>query len=88
MDPAEIAAIVQDAVLTILRVAMPMLLIGLVVGLVISILQATTQVNEQTIVFVAKILSVFLSLIIFGQWMMTQLREFTLRVFAMIVGGG
>ena len=77
-----------DGVITVLKVAMPMLGIGLTVGLIISILQATTQVNEQTIVFVAKILSVFLSLIIFGQWMLIQLQEFFLRVFAHIASGG
>ena len=87
MEPGEISNLVTDAVFTVLKVAMPMLGIGLVVGLIISILQATTQINEQTIVFVAKILSVFLSLIIFGQWMLVQLQEFTMRVFETIVGG-
>lgn len=73
--------------MTILMVSLPMLGIGLVVGLVISILQATTQINEQTIVFVAKILSVFLALIIFGRWMLAQLSDFTNRIFT-IIGGG
>lgn len=87
MEAGEISTIITDAVITILTVSMPMLAVGLIVGLIISILQATTQINEQTIVFVAKILSVFLSLIIFGQWMLSQLEEFTRRVFQMIVGG-
>ena len=87
MEPSEISAIVTDAVLTILTVAAPMLLVGLVAGLVISILQATTQINEQTIVFVTKILSVFLTLILFGSWMLKRLEEFTLRVFEKIAGG-
>ena len=85
MDQAEIAALVTDAVMTILIVALPLLGIGLVVGLIISILQATTQINEQTIVFVTKILSVFLALILFGPWMLTRLTDFTLRVFNMMV---
>ena len=71
--------------MTVLIVSLPMLGIGLVVGLIISILQATTQINEQTIVFVSKILSVMLSLVIFGPWMLTRLTDFTLRVFNMIV---
>ena len=85
MTQGEIAAIVQEAIMTILLVALPMLGIGLVVGLLISILQATTQINEQTIVFVVKILSVFAALIIFGGWMLTQLRDFTLHIFDFIV---
>jgi len=83
----EVSGLVTDGVLTILKVALPMLSIGLIVGLIISILQATTQVNEQTIVFVSKILAVFISLIVFGQWMLAQLQDFTLRVFDRIVGG-
>ena len=87
MEPADISAIVTEAVLTILTVAAPMLLVGLVAGLIVSILQATTQINEQTIVFVTKILSVFLTLIIFGSWMLKRLEEFTMLVFEKIAGG-
>jgi flagellar biosynthetic protein FliQ len=79
MEPGEISNIVTDGVMTILTVAAPMLLIGLVMGLIISILQATTQINEQTIVFVVKILSVMVSLIVFGNWMLTRLGEFATR---------
>lgn len=84
MTEGEVAAIVTDAVMTILTVSMPMLGLGLAVGLIISVLQATTQINEQTIVFVAKILCVFLALILFGRWMLSQLLEFTDRVFKMM----
>ncbi len=87
MEQSEVASIVTDAVMTILVVSAPMLVIGLVAGLIISILQATTQINEQTIVFVVKILSVFLTLIIFGSWMLTRLTEFTGRIF-LLMGGG
>jgi flagellar biosynthetic protein FliQ len=86
MEMDEIIAIVTDGVMTILTVAAPMLLIGLVMGLIISILQATTQINEQTIVFVAKILSVFLTLIIFGNWMLQRLSEFATRILGMLSG--
>ena len=85
MSQNEVATIIQDAVLTILTVSLPLLGIGLVVGLVISILQATTQINEQTIVFVSKILSVFTALILFGPWMLTRLQDFTLRVYGYIL---
>ena len=85
MSQAEISRVVTEAVITVLMVSLPMLGIGLVVGLLISILQATTQVNEQTIVFVAKILSVFLALIAFGSWMLTRLTDFTLSVYNLII---
>jgi flagellar biosynthetic protein FliQ len=87
MEQAEISSIITEAVLTILTVAAPMLLVGLVAGLIISILQATTQINEQTIVFVTKILSVFLTLIIFGPWMLTRLQEFAESILGRIAGG-
>jgi flagellar biosynthetic protein FliQ len=86
MEPGEISAIITEGVLTILTVAAPMLLIGLVMGLIISILQATTQINEQTIVFVVKILSVMVSLIIFGNWMLTRLGEFATRLLGRLAG--
>jgi flagellar biosynthetic protein FliQ len=86
LSQADITSLISDAVMTILVVSLPMLGMGLAVGLLISVLQATTQINEQTIVFVSKILCVFLSLIIFGRWMLDKLSDFTLRVFAMILG--
>lgn len=49
----------------------------MVVGIVISILQATTQINEQTLTFVPKLIAIALSLLIFGQWMLTKVIEFT-----------
>lgn len=85
MGQAEVVTIIQDALTTILVVSIPLLGIGLVVGLIISILQATTQINEQTVVFVAKILSVFGALILTGPWILTQLTEFTQRVYAFIL---
>ena len=84
MSQGVVSGIIQDAVVTILTVSLPLLGIGLVVGLIISILQATTQINEQTIVFVSKIVSVFAALVMFGPWMLTHLQEFTLRVYGYI----
>ncbi|MCL2080905.1 MAG: flagellar biosynthetic protein FliQ [Oscillospiraceae bacterium] len=69
----------------ILWLSLPMLGLGLAIGLIISIVQATTQINEQTIVFVAKILSVFIGLIIFGSWMLVRLQDFTLRLYESVI---
>ncbi|MDL2273063.1 flagellar biosynthesis protein FliQ [Oscillospiraceae bacterium OttesenSCG-928-G22] len=88
MTQAEIAGIIQDAIRTILTASLPLLGIGLVVGLIISIIQATTQINEQTIVFVSKIISVFTGLLLFGPFILNTLSEFMLRIFSYIGGMG
>ncbi len=80
----EIIQVIQDGVYTILIVSAPMLVIGLVVGLIISIMQATTQIHEQTLAFVPKIVAIFVALIIFGGFMLTSLTEFTQRIFAYV----
>ena len=85
MEAAHINTLMQDALRTILLVSAPLLGIGLVIGLIISILQASTQINEQTIVFVSKIVCVFTSLLIFGSWMLTQLTEFFNRMIGYIM---
>lgn len=66
-----------EAVYTVLKASAPMMLIALIVGLAVSIFQATTQIQEQTLAFVPKILAVLLSIVVFGPWIMTTLVEFT-----------
>lgn len=78
------ANLIQQALLTTLYVAGPILLLGLIAGLVISIFQATTQINEQTLTFIPKILVVLIAVIIFGPWMYKTMIEFTASVFAQI----
>jgi len=77
----QVLDIARDAVFTTIKLAAPLLGVALIVGLAISIFQATTQIQEQTLSFVPKIIAVFLSLFIFGSWMMTTLKEFTLRIY-------
>ena len=76
--------ILREAFMTIISVAGPTLLIALVIGLAISILQATTQLQEQTLSFVPKILAVIVSLIVFGNFMINTLVAFTEKIFEMI----
>jgi len=71
----------QDAISTVLTVALPCILVGLVIGLVISIFQAATQVNEQTLTFVPKIVGILLSLLVFGGFMLNNLMEFITRMY-------
>ncbi len=60
----------------IIRVSAPMLLVSLIVGLIISILQTVTSIQEQTLTFVPKLLAIFLVLMIAGNWIMTNIREY------------
>jgi len=71
----------QDAMLTVLLVAAPILGLGLVVGLIVSVFQATTQINEQTLTFVPKIIAVLAAIVLFGPWMLNVLLEFTAGIF-------
>ena len=81
MSQAIVLDIMKDALTTILLIAAPILIVALVVGLMISILQATTQIQEQTLTFVPKIVAVFLTMIIFGPFMLNTLVGFTNRMF-------
>jgi len=71
----------RDSMMTILKVSVPVLLAGLIVGLAVSIFQATTQIQEQSLHFVPKIIAMLVALLILGAWMLTVMKEFTLRVF-------
>jgi len=81
MNQTEVIGILKDAILTIITVSAPMLLTALLVGLIISVFMAATQINEQTLSFVPKIIAVFVALIICGPWMLTKLVDFTSRLF-------
>lgn len=68
--------ITRDALFLIIKVSLPVLLVSLCVGLIVSIFQTVTSIQEQTLTFVPKIVCVFLSLILFGNWMMESMVEF------------
>ena len=77
MNHGDVLKLAQDAIRTILTVSAPMLIVSLIVGLIVSIIQAVTQIQEATLAFVPKIIAVFLSLIIFGPWILKVITEFT-----------
>lgn len=79
-----VLTVMQDGISTIIAASLPMLIIALVVGLIISIFQATTQINEQTMSFVPKILAIFAALLIFGGFILGSLRDYALRIFEYI----
>ncbi len=71
-----VADITRDALFLVIKTAMPVLLISMVVGLIVSIFQTVTSIQEQTLTFVPKIISIFLALILFGHWMLNSIVEF------------
>ncbi|HEB49705.1 MAG TPA: flagellar biosynthesis protein FliQ [Desulfobulbus sp.] len=83
MSPETVIHIGRKAVETVLLASGPMLIAGMVVGLIISVFQAATQINEQTMTFIPKIVAVFVTLLIFGPWLMNLLITFTTG----IIGG-
>lgn len=84
MTPEMAVDICRKAVQTILMAAAPMLIIGMVIGLLVSIFQAATQINEQTLTFVPKIVAVFVTLVIFGPWLIKLLILFTTGIFDIV----
>lgn len=84
MTPEFLIGFARQAVEMTLLIALPMLGIGLVVGLLVSIFQATTQIQEMTLTFVPKIVSVLLGLLLFAPWMMKKMTGFTEYVIRLI----
>jgi flagellar biosynthetic protein FliQ len=76
--------LIREGVLQILIISGPILLIGMGVGLIIAILQATTSIQEQTLTFVPKIAAILLSLVLFGRWLLESMVQYTKRLFEMI----
>ncbi len=74
--------IARDALYLIIKVSLPILLVSLVIGLIISIFQTVTSIQEQTLTFVPKIVGVFLGLMLLGGWMMQNMVEFTTQLWS------
>lgn len=77
MDQGTVINIAQNALMVVLYVSAPMLGLSLIVGLAVSIFQATTQIQEQTLAFIPKILAVIVAVAVFGSWMLRILIEYT-----------
>ena len=81
MTPEFVIGIGRQAIETTLMCAAPMLITALVIGLVISIFQAATQINEQTMTFIPKIVGVFITLLIFSPWILQKISAFIYMIF-------
>jgi flagellar biosynthetic protein FliQ len=84
MNTQSVLTIAQQALFVALLVSAPLLLTALVVGLVVSIFQAATQINEMTLSFIPKLLAIFAVLLVAGPWMITQLVDYAQRLFTSI----
>jgi flagellar biosynthetic protein FliQ len=84
MTSQSVLSLVQEAMWITFLVSAPILLVTLVVGLVIAVLQAATQVNEMTLSFIPKLVALFATLVVAGPWMLAILTDYTQRLFERI----
>ncbi len=82
MDTEMVSDLLREAVLVALKLSAPMLILSLVVGVIVAILQAVTQIHEQSISFIFKLIVVVAVLVIGGGWMLEVLQEYTLTLFS------
>jgi flagellar biosynthetic protein FliQ len=85
MDQDTVITIAQNALKTVIFVSAPLLLVSLIVGLAVSVFQATTQIQEATLSFIPKILAVILTLAVLGSWMLTMLTDYTVNLYGSIL---
>ncbi len=81
MNQGVVIDVAQEAIKVVLMISAPILGLGLLVGLIVSIIQATTQIQEATLSFIPKIVAIALTLLVFGPWMMNIMYEFTVNLF-------
>jgi flagellar biosynthesis protein FliQ len=87
MTGAETLDVARDAIWTIVLVSSPLMVVGLVVGVVVSLFQALTQIQEQTLVFVPKIIAIFVTLLLALPFMADALHSHMMRISSRIIGG-
>ena len=78
----EVVTIANDALYIIIKVSAPILIVSLVVGLIVSIFQTVTSIQEQTLTFVPKVLSIFLTIMLLGHWMLTSMSDFLVTLWS------
>lgn len=86
MTPESVMSMGRQAMEVTLMVAAPMLLVALIIGLIVSIFQAATQINEQTLSFIPKLVGIFAALVIAGPWMLSIMLDYMRQLFVGIPG--
>ena len=84
MDQGQVLEIFRSALYVGFKIAAPLLIVSIIIGLVIAIFQAATQIHEQTLTFVPKVLVLSLMILILGSWMITTFSEFFTQIFDLI----
>ncbi len=87
MNGAEVLDVARDGIWTLLKVAGPMMIVGLVVGVIIALFQALTQIQEMTLVFIPKIIAIFLTMLVALPFMGAALAGYMERIAVLIVAG-
>lgn len=88
MTGPEIIDVARDGIFTYFKVALPVMMIGLIVGLIVSLFQALTQIQEQTLIYVPKIITTFLGLLVLMPFMSDALQGYMTRIASRIITGG
>lgn len=81
MNENIVVDIAREAIFLIIKVASPILIVSLSVGLIVSILQTVTSIQEQTLTFVPKLIAILLVIMLFGNWMLTSVKEFMVELY-------
>ncbi|HMM07229.1 MAG TPA: flagellar biosynthesis protein FliQ [Clostridiales bacterium] len=81
MDVSGVMSIMQHAMVIAVKMAAPVLIISMAVGLIISVFQAATQIHEQTLTFVPKLIAIAVILVLLGSWMMESMSDFVFYIF-------
>lgn len=84
MTPDQVMDIMREAMLVAFELAGPLLIISIIVGLIIAIFQAATQIHEQTLTFVPKLIVIALVLLALGSWMFKVMNEFVMKLFSLM----
>lgn len=87
MDTTVVTQVLRDGIWVVIKIGGPMLVLSMVVGVLIAIFQAVTQIHEQTLGFIMKLTTIILVFLIGGGWMMENLLDYARRVFALMAGG-
>ena len=85
ISQSEVITIMQNAIFTTIKAAAPMLIIAIAIGLIVSIFQATTQINEQTLSFAPKFIAILLALLLFGGFILNTLEGYTTELYRSIL---
>lgn len=80
-----VISVMEKAIMTTIACSAPMLIVAIAIGLIVSILQATTQINEQTLAFVPKLVGILLAILIFGGWILGKMTGFTTELYQSII---